>query len=120
MAQVHKLLQVEDKLLMYTLSTFQPHILYIIGYMIPLIQGSNLSQDLFLNMIPWDNCYISGYEGPNEIYKDIPERQRTMLSMVNVLYPKDETVTCGSLYNFTMMNSPKTGHLGKMLISPNS
>ena len=38
--------------------------------------------------------------------------------MVNVLDLEDETVTCGSLYNFAMLNSPETGHLGKTLISP--
>ena len=40
-------------------------------------------------------------------------------SVVQVLDPEDETVTRGSPYNFTMLNSPETGHLGKFLISPN-
>ena len=31
----------------------------------------------------------------------------------------DETVTRESPYNFAMLNSPKTGHLGKMIISTN-
>ena len=29
-----------------------------------------------------------------------------------------EPVTCGSPYNFTVMNSPVTGHLGKRIINP--
>ena len=37
------------------------------GDMIPPIQGSSLSQDSSLNRTPRENCYISGYEGPNEI-----------------------------------------------------
>ena len=42
-----------------------------------------------------------------------------VLSMFKFSDPEDETVTCGSLYNFTMLNNPETGHLGKMIISPN-
>ena len=38
---------------------------------------------------------------------------------VKVSDPEDDTVTRGSLYNFAMLNSPKTSHLGKTLISPN-
>ena len=47
---------------------FQPHIHYIMGDMIPPSQGSSLSQDSALNKWPRENFYISGYEGPNEIY----------------------------------------------------
>ena len=66
-----------------------------------------------------DNYYISGYEGPNEISQDVPKMARTLLSVVNVSDPKDETVTCGSLYNFTMLNSHETWNLRKTIISPN-
>ena len=34
--------------------------------------------------------------------------------MVLVSDPEDEIVTCGSLYNFTVLNNFVTGHLGKM------
>ena len=39
--------------------------------------------------------------------------------MVQVLDLDKETMTCGSLYNFAMLNSPETGYLGKKIISPN-
>ena len=91
--------------------------------MIPLIQGSSLSrslsQDSFLNRTPRDNSYISGYEGPNEIYQDSLEREWTILSMVKFSDPEDKIVTCSNPYNFAMMNSIETCHLGKTLISPN-
>ena len=64
-------------------------------------------------MTPRENCYISGYEGPNEISQDVPERARTVLYVVKVSDPEGETVTRGSLYKFAMLNSPKTSHLGK-------
>ena len=60
-----------------------------------------------------------GYKGPNEIFEDVPERAKNLLSVVRVSDPKEETVTRGSPYNFAVLNSPKTGHLGKTLISPN-
>ena len=60
-----------------------------------------------------------GYEGTNEISQDVPEITRTVLSVVEFLDPEDETVTGGSLYNFAILNSLETGHLGKPLISPN-
>ena len=41
------------------------------------------------------------------------------MSVVEVSDPEDETVTHGILYNFAMLNSPKIGHLGKTIISPN-
>ena len=66
-----------------------------------------------------ENCYISGYEGPNEIYQDVPERARSLISVVKVSNLEDETVTRGNPYNFAMMNSSETGHPGKMIISPN-
>ena len=87
--------------------------------MIPPNQGSIVFQDSSVNITPRENCYISGYEGPNKIYEDVPERTWTLISLVEVSDPKDEIVTRGSLYNFSIMNSPKIGHLGKMIISPN-
>ena len=70
-------------------------------------------------MTPRDNCYILGYEGPNEIYQDVPEKEWTLISMVKVSDHEGEIVTRGSPYKFAMLNSPKISHLGKMLISPN-
>ena len=60
-----------------------------------------------------------GYKGPNEIPKDVPERERDLISMVHVLDSEDQPVTHGSPYNFTVLNSLVTGHLGKMIISRN-
>ena len=60
-----------------------------------------------------------GYKGPNEIYEDVLERERTVISMLEFLDLEDETVTCGIPYKFTMLNSLETCHLGKMIISPN-
>ena len=60
-----------------------------------------------------------GYKGPNEIYEYFTEKERTVNSVVHVSDPKDETVTRGSPYNFAVLNSLVTGHLGKMIISPN-
>ena len=65
-----------------------------------------------------ENCYISGYEGPNEILQNVLDREQTVCSMVKFVYLDDETVTHGSLYKFAMMNSPEISHLGKNLISP--
>ena len=87
--------------------------------MIPPNKGSNLSQDSSLNMKTWENCYLLGYKGPNKIYEAVPKRAQTLIYMVEVSDPKDEKVKCGSPYNFAMLNSPETGHLGKTLISPN-
>ena len=55
--------------------------------MIPLNQGSSLSQDSSLNMTPWENYYTSGYEGPNEISQDVLDRAQTVISMVKVSNP---------------------------------
>ena len=60
-----------------------------------------------------------GYRGPNEIPEDVPERARTVLSVVQISEPEYEPVTCGMPYNFTVLNRPVTGHLGKMIIDPN-
>ena len=70
-------------------------------------------------MTPGESFYILGHEGPNEISQDVPKISWTIISMVEVSNPEDETVTHGSPYNFTMLNSPETGHLGKTIISPN-
>ena len=87
--------------------------------MIPPNQDSNLFQDSSLNRTPRDNCYISGYKAPNEIYQDVLDMEWTLISVVKFLDPKGEIVTRGSPYNFYVLNSPVTGHLGKMIISPN-
>ena len=87
--------------------------------MIPPNQGSSLSSDSSQNMTPRENCYISGYKGPNEIYKDVPKREWNLISLVSVSDPEEETVTHVSPYNFDVLNSPETGQLGKTIISPN-
>ena len=87
--------------------------------MIPPNQVSILSLDSSPNRTPRENCYISGYEGPNEISQDVLDRARTVIYVVKFLDPGDETLSRGSLYKFAMMNSPKIGHLWKTLISPN-
>ena len=97
----------------------QPHIQYILGDMIPPNQGSRLSQDSSLNKTPWENCYISGYEGPNENLQDVPNRERTFISLENFLDLDDETGIHGSPYKFAMLNNPEISHLGKNIISPN-
>ena len=70
-------------------------------------------------MTPGENCYILGCKGPNEIYEDVIEKAQTVISVLIVLDPEDEIVICGSPYNVAVLNSPVTGHLGKMIISPN-
>ena len=57
--------------------------------------------------------------GPNGIPRDVLEISCTALSLVQISEPEDEPVTCGIPYNFTVLNSPVTGHLGKMAISLN-
>ena len=87
--------------------------------MIPPNQSSSLSLDSSLNMTPWENCYILGYEGPNEISQGFPDRELTLISIVNVLEPKGGIVTHGIVCKFAMMNSLEISHLGKLRISPN-
>ena len=70
-------------------------------------------------MRPGENCYISGYKGPNEIYEVFPETAQTILSVVEVSDLGDETVTRGRPYNFVVLNSPVTGNLWKRIINPN-
>ena len=78
---------------MYIVSKIQVHILYILGDMIPPSQGSSLSQDSSLNRKHEDNCYISGYKGQNEISRDVPQREQTLLFMVKFSDLDDETMT---------------------------
>ena len=87
--------------------------------MIPPNQGSNLSLDSSLKRTPRENCYISGYKGPNKILQVVPYREQTIIYVVNVSDPKGETVTGGSLYKFSIVKSPEISHLGKTLISTN-
>ena len=87
--------------------------------MIPPNQGSSLFQDSSLNRTPRKNGCISGYEGPNEIFQDVLDRARNLISMVKVSDPDDERGTHGSSYKFSMLNSPEICHLGKNLISQN-
>ena len=87
--------------------------------MIPPNQGSNLSLDSSVNRTPRKNCYISGYEGPNEILQDVPYKVRTLIYLVKFSDLEGETMTRGSLYKFVMLNSPEIRHLGKTYISTN-
>ena len=87
--------------------------------MIPPNQGSSLFQDSSLNMTPRENCYSSGYKGPNEIFQYVLDREHTFIYVVNVSDPDDETMTHGGPYKFAMLNSLEISHLGKTLISPN-
>ena len=61
--------------------------------------------------------YLS-YRGPNEIPEDVPERARTLISVFRSSDSEDEPVTRGMPYNFAVLNSHVTGHLGKMIINP--
>ena len=57
-------------------------------------------------MTPGENGYISGYEGPNEIYQDVPVREWNLVIVVKFSNPKGETMRHGSPYKFIVMNSP--------------
>ena len=59
-----------------------------------------------------------GYRGPNGIYEDFTKRARTLISVVQRSDSEDEPVTRGMPYNFAVLNSPVTGHIGKMIINP--
>ena len=50
--------------------------------------------------------------------EDVIERERTLILVVRILDSEDEPVTRGTLYNFYVLNSPVTGHLGKRIINP--
>ena len=60
-----------------------------------------------------------GYKGPNEISEDVPERAQNLVLLVQILDSEYEPMTHGMPYNFIVLNSPVTGHLGKMIINPN-
>ena len=60
-----------------------------------------------------------GYRCPSGILEDVPKIAWTLISVVQISEPEDEPVTCGMPYNFTILNSPVIGHLGKMIINPN-
>ena len=51
--------------------------------------GQSLSLDSSLNRTPRENCYISGYEGPNEIYEYFLEIAQNIISLVQISDPKD-------------------------------
>ena len=53
------------------------------------------------------------------IFEAVPKRERTVFSVVLDLDSEYEPVTRVSMYNFTVLNSPVTGHLGKRIINPN-
>ena len=59
-----------------------------------------------------------GYIGPNGIPEDVPERAQNVILVVLISDLEDEPVTHGIPYNFAVLNSPVTGHLGKRLINP--
>ena len=60
-----------------------------------------------------------GYRGPNGIPEDVTERARTVNSVVRRSNSENEPVTRGIPYNFAVLNSPVTGHLGKRIINLN-
>ena len=60
-----------------------------------------------------------GYKGPNEIYEDVTERERTLILVVRISESEYEPVTRDMPYNFAVLNYSVTGHLGKMIICPN-
>ena len=74
--------------------------------MIPSNQGSILFQDSSLNRTPRENYCILGFDGSNENFKDVPNREHTVHSMVKVSEHDDETKTHGRMYTFAMRNSP--------------
>ena len=69
--------------------------------------------------MPRENCYSLGDKGPNGILEDVPKITWTLISVVRRSDSEDEPATRGMLYNFAVLNSPVTGHLGKMIINPN-
>ena len=74
--------------------------------------GSSLFQNSSLNRKYGEICNILGYRGPNGIPKDFLEREWTPLSLVQISDSEDEPMTRGMPYNFVVLNSPVTGHLG--------
>ena len=70
-------------------------------------------------MTPGENWNILGYKGPNGIPKDVLEIARTIHSVIQISDLEDEPMRRGIPYNFTVLNSSATGHLGKRIINPN-
>ena len=87
--------------------------------MIPPSYGSILLHNSCLNRTPGENCYRLGYLGPNGIPEDVPKREQNLILVFQILDLEDEPLTCGMPYNFVVLNSPVTGHPGKMIINPN-
>ena len=58
-----------------------------------------------------------GYRGPNGILEDVPERAQNLISVIQRSDSEDEPMTRGIPYNFVVLNSPVTGHLGKRIIN---
>jgi len=46
------------------------------------------------------------------------QKERNLISFGPKVKPENEPVTRGMPYNFAVMNSPVTGHLGKRIINP--
>ena len=64
-----------------------------------------------------------GYRGPNGIIEDVPENKQNLILVVQIPNSEDEPVTSGIPYNFVVLNSPVTGHVGKpilLVITPDS
>ena len=59
-----------------------------------------------------------GYKGPNGIPEDVLERENILIAVVGISDSKYEPVTRGMPYNFVVLNSPVTRHLGKRIINP--
>ena len=57
------------------------------------------------------------YRGPNGIPEDVIEMEWTLILVVQISDSEDEPVTRGMPYNFAVLNSPVTGHLGKRIIN---
>ena len=51
-------------------------------------------------------------------FKDVIEREHTLISVVIISDLEDQPVTRGMSYNFSVLNIPVTGHLGKRIINP--
>ena len=83
MSQGPKFSHAEDTILIYIVSKYQPHIFYILGYMILPSKGSVLFQNSSLNKTPGKNCCSVGYRGSNGIPKDVP-RKGTAFNFVGV------------------------------------
>ena len=53
-----------------------------------------------------------------EFLKMFQKGHGLLLSVIQISSSEDESVTRGMLYNFDVLNSPVTGHLGKKIITP--